>query len=108
MSNQSSKNPPSIGELEALRDVLHSDNAIDPNDIPVLQDVVKLAAGQNPAPATDTSESNTEDEYDYEHELFIQELVDDMMPMLEAQLRKKLLALDAEILQRWHQQTLNS
>lgn len=105
MSNQSSKNPPSIGELEALRDVLHSDNAIDPNDIPVLQDVVKLAPGQSPAPAAD---SGTDDEYDYEHELFIQELVDDMMPMLEAQLRKKLLALDVEILQRWHQQTLNS
>lgn len=41
---------------------------------------------------------------DYEREIFMQEVIDSMMPEIEAELRKRLLSLDDAILERWHSQ----
>ncbi len=41
---------------------------------------------------------------DFEREIFIQDLIDSMMPGIEAELRKRLLNLDRDVLERWYQQ----
>ncbi len=41
---------------------------------------------------------------DLARELFIQDLFDSMMPGIESELRKRLLNLDQEILERWYRQ----
>ena len=49
-------------------------------------------------------ESNYSDDGNYEREIFMQEVIDSMMPEIEAQLRKRLLNLDESILERWYSQ----
>ena len=49
-------------------------------------------------------ESNYSDDGNYEREIFMQEVIDSMMPQIEAQLRKRLLSLDETILERWYSQ----
>jgi hypothetical protein len=41
---------------------------------------------------------------DDEREIFMQDVIDSMMPEIEAELRKRLLSLDDVILKRWHSQ----
>jgi hypothetical protein len=39
---------------------------------------------------------------DYGRDIFMQEVINSMMPEIEAELRKRLLSLDDVILERWH------
>jgi hypothetical protein len=41
---------------------------------------------------------------DDEREIFMQDVIDSMMPEIETELRKRLLSLDNVILKRWHSQ----
>tara|TARA_R110001592_G_scaffold50620_3_gene156411 strand:- start:714 stop:1220 length:507 start_codon:yes stop_codon:yes gene_type:complete len=54
--------------------------------------------------STPSFDSNYSGEGDYGREIFMQEVIDSMMPEIEAELRKRLLSLDNVILQRWHSQ----
>ncbi|MBW2941689.1 hypothetical protein [Zhongshania aquimaris] len=49
-------------------------------------------------------ESNYRNDGNYEREIFMQEVIDSMMPEIEAQLRRRLLSLDETILERWYSQ----
>ena len=44
------------------------------------------------------------DDGNYEREILMQEVIDSMMPEIEAQLRKRLLNLDESTLARWYSQ----
>jgi hypothetical protein len=52
------------------------------------------------------SKSGVDSDYsgDDEREIFMQDVIDSMMPEIEAELRKRLLSLDDVILKRWHSQ----
>ncbi|MEX1665599.1 hypothetical protein [Zhongshania arctica] len=54
--------------------------------------------------STPSFDSNYSGDGDYGREIFMQEVIDSMMPEIEAELRKRLLSLDNVILQRWHSQ----
>ncbi len=55
------------------------------------------------APA-DNFTTHYSDDGNYEREIFMQEVIDSMMPEIEAKLRSRLLGLDESILARWHAQ----
>ena len=117
---------PFLGELEALQAVLLDTAGIDPASIPLLDDIIEDGPVQYPRNSEqhdeirfgdDEEEANprataeyqlyntpTHDD-DFERELFIQDLIDTMMPGIEAELRKRLLNLNQDILDRWHQQS---
>jgi hypothetical protein len=58
---------------------------------------------ESEAPA-DNVTNHYSDDGNYEREIFMQEVIDSMMPEIEAELRSRLLALDESILTRWHTQ----
>ncbi|GAA4083130.1 hypothetical protein [Zhongshania borealis] len=122
------KNKPLLGELEALQAVLLDTNGIDPASIPLLEDIIEPAprsdyaslendelrfsdagiafqgAPQPPATAEAYRQPTRADDGDYARELLIQDVIDSMMPNIEAELRKRLLSLDASLLERWYEQ----
>jgi hypothetical protein len=66
-----------------------------PNDTDVNVDARK---------STSSFDSSYSGDDDYGREIFMQEVIDSMMPEIETELRKRLLSLDNVILQRWHSQ----
>ena len=103
MSESKNNTAPLLSELETLKAVLQNKAGVDYDAIPVLSDVVAApdTARRPPRPAVD-------DEYDFRRELFIQELVDSVMPNIEAELRKRLLQLDSKLLEQWYWQSQGS
>ncbi|WP_373087048.1 hypothetical protein [Zhongshania sp.] len=114
---------PLLGELEALQAVLLDTAGIDPATIPLLDDIIESAPPQpHGIQSEETRFSDAGVEYttspssqlmdvthqqsddDFARELFIQDLIDSMMPGIESELRKRLLNLDQEILERWYHQ----
>jgi hypothetical protein len=114
---------PLLGELEALQAVLLDTAGIDPATIPLLDDIIESAPPQprdtrseevrfsdagieyTTSPSSklmDVTHQQSDD--DFARELFIQDLIDSMMPGIESELRKRLLNLDQEILERWYHQ----
>ncbi len=119
---------PLLGELEALQAVLLDTNGIDPASIPLLEDIIEIGpsaafhaknhdeprfsdagvefqyapqtVAQEPTPPASAHHHDD----DYARELLIQDVIDSMMPSIEAELRKRLLSLDESLLERWHQQ----
>lgn len=80
-------------EFAAGNDIIISDDQIDSSDELFFKEV---------APAhTNTSYS---DDGNYEREIFMQEVIDSMMPEIESELRMRLLSLDERILERWYAQ----
>lgn len=108
MSHSNDEQLPLLDELQSLKTVL-SDTG---DDIPVLNDIIHTADPE-PAEAPDNTEqtaSNTSDwlagdDDDHSREIFLQELIDDMLPDIEAELRRRLLKLDGDVLERWYQQS---
>ena len=117
---------PLLGELEALQAVLLNTAGIDPSSIPLLEDIIESGPSvqqnkleyrdenyvHDSEPAFNSSsttdyprQNNLTYDDDFAHELFIQDLIDTMMPGIEAELRKRLLKLDKNILEHWYQQT---
>jgi len=54
--------------------------------------------------SADDAASPYDDDGNFEREIFMQEVIDSMMPEIEAELRNRLLGLDESILARWHAQ----
>lgn len=108
MSHSNEEQLPLLDELQSLKTVL-SDTG---DDIPVLNDIIHTPDNE-PAEASDKAEqtaSNTSDwlaggDDDHSREIFLQELIDDMLPDIEAELRRRLLKLDGDVLERWYQQS---
>ena len=108
MSHSNEEQLPLLDELQSLKTVL-SDTG---DDIPVLNDIIHNPDTE-PAEASDNAEqtaSNTSDwlaggDDDHSREIFLQELIDDMLPDIEAELRRRLLKLDGDVLERWYQQS---
>ncbi|MEE2652935.1 MAG: hypothetical protein VYE54_09430 [Pseudomonadota bacterium] len=108
MSHTNDEQLPLLDELQSLKTVL-SDTG---DDIPVLNDIIHTPDTE-PAEASDSAEhtaSNNSDwlaggDDDHSREIFLQELIDDMLPDIEAELRRRLLKLDGDVLERWYQQS---
>ena len=108
MSHTKDEQLPLLDELQSLKTVL-SDTG---DDIPVLNDIIHTPDTE-PAEASDSAEqtaSNSSDwladgDDDHSREIFLQELIDDMLPDIEAELRRRLLKLDGDVLERWYQQS---
>ncbi|WP_051171089.1 hypothetical protein [Spongiibacter marinus] len=108
MSHSNEEQLPLLDELQSLKTVL-SDTG---DDIPVLNDIIHTPDTE-PAEASDNAEqtaSNTSDwlaggDDDHSREIFLQELIDDMLPDIEAELRRRLRKLDGDVLERWYQQS---
>ncbi|MGB1544440.1 hypothetical protein [Spongiibacter sp. UBA1325] len=108
MSHTNDEQLPLLDELQSLKTVL-SDTG---DDIPVLNDIIHTPDTE-PAEASDSAEqtaSNSSDwlaggDDDHSREIFLQELIDDMLPDIEAELRRRLLKLDGDVLERWYQQS---
>lgn len=115
------RHTPLLNDLEELKNVL-GDEAEKMRHIPVLEDI--LEPSPTFKPATDCSSNDRADDLksaplaeddippishrdddDYSREVFIQALIDDLLPDIEAELRRRLLKLDSQILARWHQQS---
>lgn len=112
-----------LDELKALQATLHLENRLDPSKIPLLEEVIEEevetiadiapvsapqdAAPNSPPPHSATTSSQPYRETDnFDREIFLQQVIDAMMPEIEAELRRRMLALDEEILHRWYQQHL--
>ena len=95
---------PLLSELEALKDSLDHQPDIDPQAIPVLDDIIEPSPHLRP-PETAQRERPGNEETGHEREVFIQSLIDDMMPELEAALRRRLLELDKPELERLYRQS---
>ncbi|MAK44923.1 MAG: hypothetical protein ACPH56_08125 [Spongiibacter marinus] len=108
MSHTNDEQLPLLDELQSLKTVL-SDTG---DDIPVLNDIIHTPDTE-PAEASDNAEQtarNSNDglaggDDDHSREIFLQELIDDMLPDIEAELRRRLLKLDGDVLERWYQQS---
>ena len=110
MPDPDNPNVPLLSELEALQTLLKEQSAHD--DIPVLDDIIepspRLVETPNEIPA---HEDETEerpagwDENDHSREVFLQTLIDDLLPQIEAELRQRLLKLDQQLLEQWYQQS---
>lgn len=123
-----------LDELKALQATLRLEQRLDPSKIPLLDEVIDEAidtdveealnsasvttAGEA-APAEEAAAPGPEqplaaapasqpyrDSDNFDREIFLQEVIDAMMPEIEAELRRRMLALDEEILYRWYQQHL--
>ncbi|MFT5887647.1 MAG: hypothetical protein ACI9BO_000455 [Zhongshania sp.] len=97
---------PLLDELEALQATLQNTAGIDLHNIPLLDDIID----DSPLSASETAtivqnKPHYDADQDFQHELFIQEFIDSMMPNIEAELRTRLLSLDKSILEQWHRQT---
>lgn len=68
---------------------IHADSPFDDNDSETF---------------TENAVSPYADDGNFEREIFMQEVIDAMMPEIEAELRSRLLGLDESILARWHAQ----
>lgn len=75
--------------LSIADEPIHDDSPFDDND------------SETPA---DNAASPYADDGNFEREIFMQEVIDSMMPEIEAELRSRLLGLDESILARWHAQ----
>ena len=75
--------------LSIADEPIHDDSHIDDDD------------SETPA---DNAASPYADDGNFEREIFMQEVIDSMMPEIEAELRSRLLGLDESILARWHAQ----
>ncbi|GAB3378969.1 hypothetical protein NCG89_15395 [Spongiibacter taiwanensis] len=112
-----------LDELKALQATLHLENRLDPSKIPLLEEVIEeevetiadiapVSAPQDAAPNSPPSHSATasgqpyRESDNFDREIFLQQVIDAMMPEIEAELRRRMLALDEEILYRWYQQHL--
>ena len=95
---------PLLSELEALKDSLDHPSDIDPQAIPVLDDIIEPSPHLQP-PETVQRQRPGSEETGHEREVFIQSLIDDMMPELEAALRRRLLELDKPELERLYRQS---
>lgn len=113
-----------LDELKALQATLHLERGVDPSRIPLLDDVIEEAEDTDPeALGAALVDTPLEDDLapldarpgaqgqrhvdDADREIFLQEVIDAMMPEIEAELRRRMLALDDEILFRWYQQHLD-
>ncbi len=103
MNDQTRNASPLLDDLEELQQVLG--DTLGNVEIPVLEDIIKPSPN-NIANSTDAWPSGSED--DHSREIFLQELIDDMLPDIEAELRRRLLKLDSELLERWYQQSRRS
>ena len=111
-SLSSDKRKELLNELTALKASLHDNSGIDMSAIPVLNDIIDIqddpedintyAAASNPV---DNTGWRANSESDFDRELFLQEVIDSLMPEIEAELRRRLLALDEQILYRWYHQS---
>lgn len=99
MTTGKDKAAPLLDELQSLKSVLSDDH--DP--IPVLKDVID-SPSQAPA-SQDQPAAPAGGDDDHSREIFIQRLIDDMLPDIEAQLRRRLLLLNSDVLRRWYQQS---
>lgn len=95
---------PLLSELEALKDSLDHPSDVDPQDIPVLSDIIEPSPHLQP-PQTPQRERPGSEETGHEREVFIQSLIDDMLPEIEAALRRRLLDMDKPELERLYRQS---
>lgn len=119
----STRHSPLLSDLEDLKKSL-TDDTDRLQHIPVLDDILEPSPTFQADPAApsladsgvrysdtpaDAEETAREHHYpgddDHSREVFIQALIDDLLPDIEAELRRRLLKLDSEILARWHQQS---
>ncbi len=89
-----------LGELTALRAALHSDRQVDMSSIPILDEVID---DEPVVTSHSTRQPPYSEEEDFDREIFLQEVIDSLMPSVEVELRRRLLALDEKILLRWYQ-----
>lgn len=95
---------PLLSELEAIKASLDRHRDLDPAHIPVLDDIIEPSPRLHPTPSKPPQRPGTE-ETGYEREIFIQSLIDDMLPDIEAALRRRLLAMDKQELERLYRQS---
>ncbi len=109
MSDQPRKSRPLLDELQELQNVLG--DAPSAADIPVLDDIIEPSPKQCEHQATGETTASPQvlhagdADNDHSRDIFLQELIDDMLPDIEAELRRRLLKIDRELLERWHQQS---
>ena len=108
MPDPDNPNVPLLSELEALQGLLKSPSTYD--DIPVLDDILEPspqrtvpAPDDSPQPQQTVQPTSWQDD-DHSREVFLQALIDDLLPQIEAELRQRLLKLDQRILEQWYQQ----
>lgn len=113
MSDYRPPNSPLLSELEALQGLLNDAPA---DAIPVLNDIIEPSPRQplpreeqlSPPLSEDQPPAATTAEWrddDHSRELFLQELIDDLLPQIEAELRQRLLKLDRHVLEQWYHQS---
>ena len=104
MTHSNNDQSPLLNELQSLKSVLSSDT----DDIPVLNDIIhpnpEPPAAHQPSTSTSSNWPSGSDD-DHSREIFLQELIDDMLPDIEVELRRRLLKLNGEVLERWYQQS---
>lgn len=103
-----------LRELSTLQSVVGRDQTVEPASIPVLQEVLgdqevlgeteqPIEAEQDheaqPAPPAPSAQQAHEET---DRELFVQDVINIMMPVVEAEMRRRLLELDDDTLRRWH------
>lgn len=110
MPDPDNPNVPLLSELEALQTLLKEQS--DHDDIPVLDDILEPSPqlaerfGEALDDEIETKESPADwDENDHSREVFLQALIDDLLPQIEAELRQRLLKLDQQLLEQWYQQS---
>jgi hypothetical protein len=99
---------PLLSELEALQEALHTRPGVDTSTIPILDDIVTSSADreeeQVDIPPSESPPPERSVRADFEHELLIQEVIDELLPTLEARLRERLLKIDSAMLEQWHRE----
>ncbi|MBD2858169.1 hypothetical protein IB286_04045 [Spongiibacter sp. KMU-158] len=108
--DNSATDKPLLNELEDLQQALHASPSINPESIPVLDDIIESGSGQKTSAADSSINEDTLDKgavLDFTPETsnslnerneeqldqLIQELMNELMPTLEAQLKQKLIEL---------------
>ncbi len=103
------KEQPLLNELEDLQQALHASPSIDPNAIPILDDIIESGSGKETKRELleecehNTSEAPSQSDekkaaIEQQVDQLVQELVNELMPGLEAELRQRLLALAPQYL----------
>lgn len=101
-----------LNELQSLKSLLREKTSIDPSMIPVLNDIIDEAetgAKTEERHELDTlpPKASSPDPDNIDREIFIQEVIDSMIPQVEAELRRRMLNLDDQTLANWYQHTPN-
>ena len=101
-----------LNELQSLKSLLREKTSIDPSMIPVLNDIIDEAetgAKTEERHELDTlpPKASSPDLDNIDREIFIQEVIDSMIPQVEAELRRRMLNLDDQTLANWYQHTPN-